>query len=132
MSTEIRAEFEVEKVTGKFTRTITLLKETHHERVINGVTKIMTTRKMEPVVEEFTEGYMIYYPQKHSLFVAADDIEQLQFLGVLQDPRLVDMNSGEDVPEAYMSNKELIESKERVRSGRRRSTTGGIDAALEN
>lgn len=128
---DIHAEFEIEKVTGDFTRTITVIEETHNSRMVNGVERITTTRKMKPVVEHFTEGYMVYYPQKHSIFIAADDEAQLRFLGLIEEPKLVDLESGETVPDGYMSNKDLIQAKERVRSGRRSSTTGGIAAALE-
>ena len=42
---------------------------------------------------------MIYFPQGHSMFVAADDEDQLRRIGVLEQPRLVDMNTGEEVPD---------------------------------
>lgn len=123
--------FQVEKVTGKFTRTITTMEETHSSRFVNGVEKITTTRKMKAEPEEFTEGYMIYYPQGHSLFVAADDTDQLTRLGVLQDPKLVDMESGEEMPDSYnLTPKEIVQRKERNRP--RSSSTGGIAAALES
>lgn len=128
---EIVAAFEIEKVTGKFTRTVTVIEETHNSRMVNGVERITTTRKLKPIEETFDEGYMIWYPQGHSIFVAADDEAQLRFLGVIDDPKLVDLESGEDVPDGYLSNKDRVQAKERARSGRRSSSTGGIAAALE-
>lgn len=129
MAVDIKAEFQVEKVTGTFKRTITNLEETHTKRMIGGVERILTTRKMVPVEDVFTEAYMIYFPQGHSMLVAADDEEQLMRIGVLRDPKLVDMESGEDVPEGFsLSPKEIVERKQRNRP--RNSTQGGIAAAL--
>lgn len=126
----IQPEFQVEKVTGNFSRTITVIEETHNSRMVNGVERITTTRKMKPAVEHYTEGFMIYYPQGHSLFVAADDEAQLMFLGVMQDPKRVDMESGEEVPDNFnLTPKEIVQRKERNRP--RSSSTGGIAAALE-
>ena len=127
MPLNIKPEFQVEKITGSFKRTVIFLEETHTKRMVAGVERIMTTRKMVPKVDTFTEGYMIWYPQGHSLFVAADDEDQLMFLGVLRDPRRVDMESGEEVPDDFeLTPKEIVKSKER----RSRSTQGGIAAAL--
>lgn len=129
MAMDIQPEFEVEKVTGNFTRTITFLEETHHTRMVAGVERTMTTRKMVPKEDKFTEAYMIYYPQGHSLFVAADDEDQLMFLGVLRDPKKVDMESGEVVPDNYtLTPKEIVKRKENNRP--RATTQGGIAAAL--
>lgn len=126
----IQPEFQVEKVTGNFSRTVTDIQETHTSRMVNGVEKMTTTRKMVPIVEHYTEGFMIYYPQGHSLFVAADDEAQLMFLGVMQDPKRVDMESGEEVPDNFnLTPKEIVQRKERNRP--RSSSTGGIAAALE-
>lgn len=130
MALDIKPEFQVEKVTGDFSRTITVIEEKHTTRMVAGVEKISTTRKMKSVVDKFTEGYMIYYPQGHSMFVAADDEDQLIFLGVLEDPKKVDMESGEVVPEDFsLTPKEIVARKEKNRP--RSSSTGGIAAALE-
>ena len=129
MSLDIKATFEVVKITGTFTRTVIAFEETNKTRIINGVERILTTRKMMPVTETFEDGYDIYYPQGHHIFVAADDTDQLNFLGVLDAPRRVDMSSGEDVPEEYdLSPKEIVERKQRNRP---RATQGGIAAAME-
>lgn len=67
---------------------------------------------------------MIYFPQGHSMFVAADDTEQLMRIGVLEEPGLVDMNTGEVIPAGYnLSPKEIVNSKQRNRP---RPSTGGL------
>lgn len=125
---DIQPEFQVEAVTGNFTRNITVIKETHLSRLVNGVEKITTVRKLEKVVDTFTDGFMLYYPQGHSLFVAADDHEQLMQLGVTRDPKYVDMESGEVVPENYhLSPKEIVARKERNRP----RATGGLSDVMD-
>ena len=92
--------------------------------------KEVITRKLVPKKEEFEDGYMIYFPQGHSLFVAADDEEQLRRIGVLEQPRLVDMNSGEEVPsDMALTPKEIVERKQFNRP--RAASTGGLSALLE-
>lgn len=122
--TDIKPAFQAEKVTGRFTRTVMQIQEDVREVGALKDKKIIT-RKLVPVTEEFTEGYMIYFPMKHSLFVAADDVEQLRRIGVLETPPLVDMNSGEIVPESYsLSPKEMVQQAE-IRS---KGKTGGFTA----
>ena len=124
---DIKPAFQAEKITGHFTRTVIHIQE--DVRQVGALKdKAIITRKMVPVVEEFTEGYMIYFPQKHSVFIAADDHEQLRRVGVMEAPPLVDMASGEVVPQDYnLSPKELVQRSE-VRS--RGRSTGGL-ATLE-
>lgn len=124
---DIKPAFQAEKVTGKFTRTVIHIQE--DVRQVGALKdKAIITRKMVPVVEEFTEGFMVYFPQKHSVFIAADDTEQLRRVGILDEPPLVDMASGEIVPSDYnLSPKELVQRSE-VRS--RGRSTGGL-ATLE-
>ena len=58
------------------------------------------------------------------MFIAADDEEQLQRVGVMEQPRLVDMNSGEEVPnDMALSPKEIVERKQHNRP---RAQTGGL------
>lgn len=125
---DIKPAFQAEKVTGRFKRTIIHIEE--DVRMVGALKdKSIITRKLVPIVEEFTEGYMVYFPQKHSVFIAADDEEQLRRLGVLDDPPLVDMNSGEMVPRGYnLSPKELVEQSEIRGRGRR---TGGFSSLDE-
>ena len=124
---DIKPAFQAEKITGHFTRTVIHIQE--DVRQVGALKdKAIITRKMVPVVEEFTEGYMIYFPQKHSVFIAADDHEQLRRVGVMEAPPLVDMASGEVVPSDYnLTPKELVQRSE-VRS--RGRSTGGL-ATLE-
>lgn len=122
---DFKPTFQVEKVTGKFTRVVTHIEEEVRE-VGPLKNKQIIARKMKPVTEEFTEGYMIYFPQGHSMFIAADDTEQLHRLGVLEPPRTVDMNSGEMVPDSYsLTPKEIVMRKE---ANRPRSHVGGFTA----
>jgi hypothetical protein len=121
---DFKPAFQAEKVTGKFHRMVM-----HIEEDVRSVgplgNKQVITRKLVPKLEEFSEGYMVYFPQGHSMFVAADDEEQLQRIGVLEQPRLVDMNTGEEVPmNLALSPKEIVERKQFNRP--RARSTGGL------
>ncbi len=120
---DFKPAFQAEKISGKFKRTVM-----HIEEEVRDVgplkNKQIIARKLVPRVEEFTEGYMIYFPQGHSMFVAADDTEQLMRIGVLEDPHFVDMDTGEVVPANYsLTPKEIVENKQRNRP---RPSTGGL------
>lgn len=109
---DFKPAFQVERMQGKFKRTVM-----HIEEDVRDVgplkNKQIIARKMRPVEEEFTDGYMIYFPQGHSVFVAADDEEQLRRIGVLEKPYTVDMNSGEIVPDHFhLTPKEIVQRKE--------------------
>ena len=126
---DFKPSFQVEKIAGKFWRMVM-----HVEEDIRKVgplqNKEVITRKLVPKKEEFDDGYMIYFPQGHSLFVAADDTEQLARIGVHGQPRLVDMNSGEEVPDnTVLTPKEIVERKQfnRPRAG----GTGGLTEIME-
>lgn len=121
---DFKPMFQCEKVTGTFFRMVM-----HIEEDVRDVgplkNKQIISRKLVPKREEFHEGYMIYFPQGHSMFVAADDVEQLQRIGVLEQPQMIDMNSGEVVPAQFaMSPKELVEAKTKAKY--RPRTTGGL------
>jgi hypothetical protein len=116
MPTNIKPAFQAEYITGSFWRMVMDIEE--DVRIITTGTgeKKIITRKLVPRREEFGSGYMLYFPQGHSIFVAEDDKEQLHRLGVLDDPRLVDMDSGEVLPDDYnLSPKEIVERKTRNR-----------------
>jgi hypothetical protein len=120
---DFKPTFQAEKITGNFTRVVM-----HIEEDVRDVgplkNKQIIARKLVPHTEHFTEGYMIYFPQGHSLFVAADDEDQLRRIGVMEQPSLVDMNSGEVVPAQYnLSPKEVVLQKQRNRP---RPATGGL------
>lgn len=120
---DFKPAFQVEKVTGKFKRTVMHIEEDIRE-VGPLKNKQIIARKMRAVEEEFNDGYMIYFPQGHSVFVAADDEEQLRRIGVMERPHVVDMNSGEIVPDGYhLTPKEIVARKE---ANRPRAHTGGF------
>lgn len=121
---DFKPAFQAERVTGHFTRMVM-----HIEEDVRSVgplgNKQVITRKLVPKQEVFTEGWMVYFPQGHSMFIAADDEEQLHRIGVLEQPRLVDMNSGEEVPmDLALSPKEIVERKQFNRP--RARATGGL------
>jgi hypothetical protein len=126
---DFKPAFQAERVTGKFTRMVM-----HIEEDVRSVgplgNKQVITRKLVPKQEEFTEGYMIYFPQGHSMFIAADDEEQLQRVGVLGQPRVVDMNSGEEVPADFaLTPKEIVQRAQNNRP--RARSVGGLTEVLE-
>jgi len=126
MSTTIdfKPTFQCERVTGNFTRTVMHIEEDIRE-VGPLKNKQIIARKLVPKEEVFHEGYMIYFPQGHSMFVAADDEEQLKRIGVLEEPRVVDMNTGDIIA---LSPKEIVQRKE---LNRPRAHTGGMTAIDE-
>lgn len=117
MNMDIKPRLEAEKITGEFYRTVMTFEEDVREITgASGVTRKVVTRTMKPVREKYTEAYMIYYPQGHSIRVAADDEDQLRRLGVLEPQPLVDMNSGEVVPQSGITSlKSLVTAKTRNR-----------------
>ena len=120
---DFKPAFQAEKVTGNFTRMVMHIEEDVRKVGPLG-NKEVITRKLVPKQEVFHDGYMIYFPQGHSMFVASDDEEQLQRIGVLEQPRLVDMNSGEEVPaDIALTPKEIVERKQ---NNRPRARTGGL------
>lgn len=124
MAVDIRPEFQVEEVHGHFKIPITKLERDVRTVGFNNE-KSITVNKMVHTTRTVEHGYMLYFPQKHSMFIPADDIEQLERLGVLQAPRHVDMNSGEFVPEDYaLSPKELVARAEQNRP--RPASQGGL------
>jgi len=126
---DFKPAFQAEKVTGTFWRMVMHIEEDVRKVGPLG-NKEVITRSLVPKKEEFTDGYMIYFPQGHSLFVAADDEEQLKRIGVLEPPRLVDMNSGEEVPaDIALSPKEIVERKQNNRP--RARSVGGLTEIME-
>lgn len=128
-SMDVKPSFQAEKLEGPFWRMVMHIEE-DVRKVGPLQNKEVITRKLVPKREEFDGGYMIYFPQGHSVFVAADDIEQLQRIGVLGPAKMVDMNSGEEIPDNLnLSPKELVERAANKR-GRPRST-GGLTQIME-
>jgi hypothetical protein len=110
---DIKPAYQAEYISGNFWRMVMDIEE--DVRVINtpgGIEKKITTRKLVTRKEQFKAGYMIYFPQGHSMFVAEDDREQLERLGILDAPDRVDMDTGERVPETFnLSPKEIVQRK---------------------
>lgn len=77
--------------------------------VIVGRQKWVQGKGFETERLEVTGGYMVYFPQGHSIFVESD--EKLAALNLDDEPRLVDLTTGEEVPEEFMSVKRLVETK---------------------
>jgi hypothetical protein len=124
MALDIRPSFQVEEVHGKFQLPISVLERDVKTVGFNNE-KSITVNKMVHKFRTVEHGYMLYFPQGHSLFIAADDREQLERLGVFQKPAQVDMSSGEVVPEDYtLTPKEMVQRSERNRP--RPSTQGGL------
>jgi hypothetical protein len=124
MALDIRPEFQVEEVVGKFKIPITTLERDVRTVGFNNE-KSITVNKMTHGTRTVEKGYMLYFPQGHSMFIAADDTEQLERLGVFQKPRQVDMSSGELVPEDFdLTPKELVARSERNRP--RPAMQGGL------
>jgi len=120
---DFKPTFQAEKVTGTFYRTVMHIEEDIRE-VGPLKNKQIIARKIVPKREEFYEGYMVYFPQGHSMFVAADDVDQLQRIGVIEGPALIDMNSGELVPpHLVLTPKEIVENRQ---SNRPRPKQGGL------
>lgn len=126
---DFKPAFQAEKITGNFTRMVIHIEEDVRKVGPLG-NKEVITRKLVPKKEEFHEAYMVYFPQGHSMFVAADDVDQLSRIGVLEQPRLVDMNSGEEVPEdVVLTPKEMVERSQRNRP--RARSIGGLTEVME-
>lgn len=125
MALDIRPEFQVEYVEGEFDCPITTLVP-DVKTVGHTGEKTIVINKMVHGTRKVNAGYMLYFPQKHSMFVAVDDHEQIERLGILRTPRRVEMNSGEEVPDDFsLSPKELVARAEANRP--RPASVGGLD-----
>jgi hypothetical protein len=125
---DAKPAFQAEKITGKFHRMVTHIIE-DVRKVGPNQDKSIITRKLQPVREEFDTAWMIYFPQGHSILVADDDTEQLMSIGVLEGPKMIDMNSGEEIPQNYnLTPKEVVEQSQRRSRPR---TTGGLTQVME-
>jgi hypothetical protein len=73
---DVKPAFQVEKVTGDFLRTVMHIEE--DVRMVGPTqNKPLVTRKLIAKQEVFHDGFMVYFPQGHSIFIAADDEAQL-------------------------------------------------------
>jgi hypothetical protein len=121
---DFKPAFQAEKVHGNFTRMVMHIEEDVRKVGPTG-NKELITRNLVHKQEVFHDGYMVYFPQGHSMFIAADDEDQLKRVGVLEQPRIVDMNSGEEVPsDLALTPKEIVERKQLNRP--RARAVGGL------
>jgi len=108
----IKPAFQAEYIEGNFVRTVMDITEDVKVLTTNNSEKKIITRKIVPRKENFKAGYMLYFPQGHSMFVAEDDREQLERLGVLDIVPNIDMESGESVPDDFsLTPKEIVARK---------------------
>jgi hypothetical protein len=112
VATNIKPTFQVEYLEGTFFRTVMAIEEEVRTLTNASGERKIITRRLVPRREEFHDGYMLWFPQGHSLFIAGDDREQLERLGVLDTVPRVDMESGEKVPEDFhLTPKEIVQRK---------------------
>lgn len=121
-----RPMFQVEKQEGTYTRTVMRFEEDVRAVTNNqGIERKVVTRKIIPTKEEYRDRYMLYFPQGHSICVDSDDEEQLNRLGVFGHAPMVDMNTGEIIPDNFaLTNKEIVERRTRNRP--RPANQGGL------
>lgn len=74
----------------------------------NGRIRKVRTDKVENIAEG-QKVYNVYFPQGHFIQVVGE--QSLKDLNLDGEPKLVDMNSGEEVPEGFNSLKALVASK---------------------
>lgn len=121
---DIRAEFQVEVEEGEWKRPITELVQDVKQVGHTGDKQIVINKMVQREVI-YTKRYVLYFPQGHSIAIPADDVEQLTRLGVFRDPRLVDMETGEEVPQDFgLTPKDIVLRKQ---SNRPRATGGLSD-----
>lgn len=84
---DIRPKFEVEKLEGKWTRTV--LRMPTKEEADEGITGFISEE------QEVDAGYMVYLPSGSSIHVK--DEATLARLGFDQDVALIDMETGDEV-----------------------------------
>lgn len=109
MSSKVKPRFQVEELEG----------EVEHEIIVKGENGELTKKKVtEPA------GYMVYFPSGGSIRVRTkEELERLEFH---KNPKLIDMESGDEVGEMpTMDLKRLSQQK----SGRSKSSQG---AAMAN
>lgn len=80
---EVRPAYIVQPVTGNYEKEIVTYKKGEDGKP----QRVVSTKK-------YKEGYMVYFPRGHSIFV---DKKELLRLGFAESPPLVDMNSGDIV-----------------------------------
>jgi hypothetical protein len=110
----IMPRYEVEKVENAVVnmRVFRYIKERDDDGKLIKDENGKVLQKRTDAIENIAEGkevYNVYFPQGHHIQVVGDDA--LKDLRLDGDPPMVDMNSGEDVPEGFNSLKALVASK---------------------
>ena len=104
MSRTVRPRFEVHKLKGKGVRHIASPKTDKEGKLLGG---------FEYEDKEVPAGWMVYFPNGSSVHIWTE--EEMERCGFLADPTLIDMESGEEVPQAApQSLKSRSEQKETV------------------
>ena len=81
MSGAFGLSHQVERVTGKFKLPQSYIESESKEYTKpNGDTFTRSTNKIVHGEREVTEGYMVYFPRGHSIFVAMDDTDTIKRL----------------------------------------------------
>lgn len=125
---KLSAAFQVEIVKGVFTRTISII-EQDKKPVGHTGDKFVIVNKIRQEEQEFYDGFMLYFPQGHSMMVAADDYDQIERLGINRPIPVVDLESGEEAPDGFtLTPKETVMKAERNRP---RATGGLAELGLE-
>lgn len=66
-----------------------------------------------------TGGYMVYMPGSGTHSFHVDSLEKLHQLGLDLEPQLVDLSTGEVVPEDFLSVKSLVKGKTKLPTTRK-------------
>jgi hypothetical protein len=89
----------------------------HYERKITKNEEgdvISRLARVEQEKEEVIDGFMVYFPQGHSMFVETE--EELHRLGLSKDAELVDMNTGlsmNEMMKRHQSPKQIVKRNTR-------------------
>lgn len=116
MTALIKPRYEVEEVENPVVnmKVYRYVKERDEEGKLIKDESGRVMQKREEAIENIAEGqkvFDVYFPQGHHIQVVGE--QALKDLRLDGDPPMVDMNSGEDVPEGYSSLKALVRSKTR-------------------
>lgn len=111
---QIMPRYEIEEVEGAkvMMRCFKYIKERDKDGNLikdeNG--KVMQRREEEVVnIAEGHKVYNVYFPQGHHIQVVGE--QALKDLNLDSEPKLIDMNSGEEVPDGYSSLKAMVTSR---------------------
>ena len=124
---DFKPTFQCEKITGTFHRMVM-----HIEEEVRDVgplkNKQIIARKIVPKREEFNEGYMIYFPQGHSMFVAADDVVESSSIPRAQSER-IDRRIDESQRRIALAHRLLVDQSH-ITGPHRRGKTRSAPASL--